>query len=106
MRRISLGLLVALALSLVACGDGDDPVGVGPDEAVLQIASEGGFVPVEFALAQAPRYTLLGDGTLIFPGVTTLEFPSRLIPPYSTAQLSESQMNAILAMVDDMGLAG
>ncbi|MFZ0015657.1 MAG: hypothetical protein WAL25_16245, partial [Acidimicrobiia bacterium] len=43
---------------------------------------------------------------LIFPGVTTLEFPGRLIPPYSTAQLSESQMNAILAMVDDMGLAG
>jgi hypothetical protein len=49
---------------------------------------------------------LLGDGTLIFPGITTLEFPGALIPPYSKAQLSSSQMNAIMAMVDDMGLAG
>jgi hypothetical protein len=105
MRRKSLGLFVVLALFVAACGGDDDAVDVGPDEAVIQISSEGGFVPVEFALGQGPRYTVLGDGTLIFPGFTTLEFPGRLIPPYMTAQLDDNQMNALLAMVDDMGLA-
>jgi len=105
MRKISLGLVVALAMTLVACGGGEGSVDVGPREAVLQIASEGGFVPVEFALGSGPRYTLLGDGTLIFSGVTTLEFPGRLVPQYWTAQLSRSQMRAILAMVDEMGLS-
>lgn len=102
----SLGALVTVALVVAACGEvGGGSVEVDPDEAVLQITSEGGFVPVEFALGQGPRYTLVGDGTLIFSGFTTLEFPGRLIPSYLTAQLSGSQTNAILAMVDDMGLA-
>ena len=105
MRRVAFALIAVLALMLTACGDGEDSVDVDSDEALIEITSEGGFVPVEIALGQGPRYTLLGDGTLIFSGFTTLEFPGRLVPPYLTAQLSGSQMNAILAMVDDMGLA-
>ncbi len=105
MRKVWLGLFAVFALLVGACGGGDESVDVDPDEALIQITSEGGFVPVEFGLGQGPRYTLLGDGTLIFSGFTTLEFPGRLIPPYLTAQLSGSQMNAILALIDDMGLA-
>ena len=106
MNSKSFGVFLSFALVLAACGEGEGgSVHVAPDEALIQITSEGGFVPVEFALGQGPRYTLLGDGTLIYPGVTTLEFPGGLIPPYYVAQLSGSQLNALLAMVDDMGLS-
>lgn len=103
MRRKSLGV-VLFTLVLVACGGGESS-DLDPDAAVLQITSEGGFVPVEFALSNGPRYTVLGDGRLIFQGVQTMEFPGPLVPPYMVAQLDDSQLNAVLAMVEDMGLA-
>ena len=103
MRRKSLGVVVLVALSLAACGGGETSE-LDPDEAVIQITSEGGFVPVEFALGNGPRYTVLGDGRLIFQGVQTLQYPGPLVPPYLVAQLDDSQLNALLAMVDDMGL--
>jgi hypothetical protein len=106
MRGKSLGVLVALGILVAACGGGggDGGVAVGDDEAVLQITSEGGFMPVEVALASGPRYTLLGDGRLIYQGYTTLEYPGGLIPPYMVATLDSNQMNAVLAMVEDIGL--
>ena len=105
MSRKSIVAILFVALLLAACGErGGDPSDVGPDEALIQITSEGGFVPVEFALGTGPRYTVLGNGTVIFAGVTTLEFPGKLVPPYMTAQLNDSQLNALLALVDDIGL--
>jgi hypothetical protein len=98
------GALVSVALVLAACGvdqgGGETPV----DEPILQIVSEGGFVPVEVALNTGPRYTLLGDGRLIFQGFQTMEFPGRLLPPYMVATLDGGQLNAVLAMVEDIGL--
>lgn len=105
MNRKSVIASLSVALLLAACGgSGGASSDVGPDEALIQITSEGGFVPVEFALGTGPRFTVLGDGTVIFAGVTTLEFPGRLVPPYMTAQLSDGQLSALLAMVDDIGL--
>lgn len=99
-------MLVVFALVLAACGGNDgSSTEVDPDAPVVQIASEGGFAPVEFALGNGPRYTVLGDGRVIFVGVQTLQFPGPLVPPYMVAQLSRSQLNAVLAMVDDVGLA-
>jgi hypothetical protein len=104
MTRYAFGLFVLLALGLPACGGDGGSVEVEPDETVLQITSEGGFVPVEVALANGPRYTLLGDGSLIFQGVQTMEFPGPLLPPYFVAHLDSNQMNAVLAMVEEIGL--
>jgi hypothetical protein len=105
MRRKSLGVLTSFVLVLAACGGGDDDAeSRGSDETVLQITSEGGFVPVEFMLNNGPRYTLLGDGRLIFQGVQTMQFPGPLLPPYLVAQLDDSQMTAVLAMVERIGL--
>jgi hypothetical protein len=104
MRRTSLGLLVSLVLLSAACGGVGDSVEVGPGEPLLQITSEGGFVPVEVTLNQGPRYTLLGDGSLIFSGLQTLEYPGSLLPPYFVAQLDDNQVNAVLAMAEDIGL--
>jgi hypothetical protein len=104
MRWNSLGVLVSFALVLAACGAEDTGSGVGDDEAVLQITSEGGFLPVEVALGNGPRYTVLGDGRLIFQGAQIMIFPGPLVPPYMVAQLDDGQMNAVLAMVEDIGL--
>lgn len=102
----SLGLLTMFALVLAACGgsDGEETIDVGADDPLLQITSEGGFVPVEVSLGSGPRYTLLGDGRLIFSGAQTLEYPGPLLPPYFVAQLNETQLRAVLAMVEDIGL--
>lgn len=107
MRRKSLGgLVVGITLLIAACGgEGGGGSDVDADEAVIQITSEGGFAPVELILNSGPRYTILGDGTLIFQGVTTLEFPGPLVPQYQQATLDDNQMRAVLAMIDDMGLS-
>ncbi|HJS72619.1 MAG TPA: hypothetical protein VJ858_07825 [Acidimicrobiia bacterium] len=104
MSRKSLGAIASLALVLAACGAESDS-GAGGDEAVLQITSEVGSGPVEFVLATGPRYTMLGDGRLIFQGFQTMEFPGALVPPYLVATLDDNQMSAVLAMVEDIGLS-
>lgn len=107
MKPKSIGVMALLALVMSACSAdaaGDTKPDVSGDEVVLQIVSEGGFVPVEIALGNGPRYTLLGDGRLIFQGVQTLQFPGALVPPFFVAQLDSGQMNAVMAMVSDIGL--
>lgn len=106
MRTKILGALVSMALVVAACGGTGGAVGVNEDGPVLQIVSEGGFLPVEVALGSGPRYTLLGDGRLIYQGVQTLEYPGHLVPPYMVATLDDDQMNAILAMAEGIGLPG
>jgi hypothetical protein len=106
MRTKALGLFAVLSVLVSACGApaGGGTGGVDGDEPVLQIISEGGFVPVEMSLNNGPRYTLLGDGRLIHQGFQTLQYPGPLLPPYLVARLDESQMNSVLAMVDRIGL--
>jgi hypothetical protein len=104
MRTKALGALTVLSLLLAACGGGEaEDTGDG-DEPLLQIVSEGGFAPVEMVLGNGPRYTLLGDGSLIHQGFQTLEYPGALLPPYLVAHLNQSQMDSIIAMVERMGL--
>lgn len=104
MRINAIGALVALVLVVASCGGDRGFVDVADDDPVLQIVSEGGFLPVEVALNNGPRHTLLGGGSLIYQGAQTLEYPGRLVPPYMVATLDGNQMNAILAMVGDIGL--
>lgn len=105
MRVKSLGAIVSLALVMTACGGvGGPAVAVDGDQPLIQIVSEGGFVPVEMALNNGPRYTLLGDGTLIYQGVHTMEYPGPLVPPYMTGALDSEQMTAILDLVQRIGL--
>lgn len=104
MRTRTIAALLSVGL-LAACGGGDGGgVDVGPDDPLIQITSEGGFVPVEFALSNSPRFTILGDGRVIYQGPQTLEYPGRLVPPHIVAQLDGNQLNALLAIVEDIGL--
>lgn len=105
MRTKNLGAIIALGLTIAACGTADGTqVDVDADKPVLQIMSEGGFLPVEVALGNGPRYTLLGDGSLITQGVQTLEYPGRLVPPYMVGTIDDAQMTEVMGLVEEIGL--
>lgn len=101
-------MLAALALIAAACtteSDQEDPVlESGTGDVLVQITSEGGFVPVEVALANGPRFTLLDDGTLIHSGVAAAIFPSPLLPPTMVVTLDDDQMADVRDLVERMGL--
>lgn len=106
MKRITAALLAA-SLTVAACGIPNDTIALpsDPEAVVLQVRSEGGFAPVEFILGQGPRYTLMGDGTLISEGPVIAIYPGPLLPNYQMTMLDDGQLRLILDLVADMGLA-
>jgi hypothetical protein len=110
-----IGRLLVVALLLAACGTGDvvGPPDSTPDstpesppgDPLLQIHSEGGFVPIEWNLGNGPTFTVTNGGEFVFPGVTTLEYPGRLVPSYFSGQLDESEMARINELLTAMGVA-
>jgi hypothetical protein len=76
----------------------------GADDVVLQVFTGGGFVPYEVALAAFPEYTLLGDGTVIVAGVSTLEYPGPALPSLNRFSLSEKQIQHVLHRAEEAGL--
>jgi hypothetical protein len=102
-----LGLLAIGALLISACGSGEvlGPPDDSPDEPLIQIHSEGGFVPVEWSLGNGPTFTITYGGRFVFPGVTTLEYPGRLVPSYFEGQLNDDQMTHVRGLLNDMGIA-
>ncbi len=106
MRRLLPSRIIALGLIVGACGL---PVGqtgnsVGPDDPLLQLRSEGGFVPLEWALGHGPTYTLLGDGRLILEGPVIEIYPGPLLPNYQIGKISSGDLKTILDIVAEMGL--
>jgi hypothetical protein len=59
----------------------------------------GGFVPMEFFVTQVPQFTLYGDGTAVFKPLPQAEGNAFNMPnpAFLTAQLSEDQVQALLA---------
>lgn len=119
------GLLLVSGLLLSACGSGevlgppdstpdtttpdsttpDSTPETAPGDPLLQIRSEGGFVPVEWNLGNGPTFTVTNGGEFVFPGVTTLEYPGRLVPSYFAGQLDDDQMARINELLAAMGIA-
>lgn len=108
MRMKTTALLTAVAMTLAACG-AEEPGGepgppADPDAPLVQIVSEGGFAPVEMILGSGPRYTLLGDGRLIYQGPTAEIFPGPLLPNYQVTEIEDDQMDRVLELVEAIGL--
>jgi hypothetical protein len=106
MGRKTIGLLAAATLTLAACGTEEvtlDPPD-SPVTPVVRIQYEGGFMPLEWSLASGPSYQLLSDGRLVFAGVTTMEYPGPMVVPYQQVQLSEADVDRVLALMNEMGL--
>lgn len=104
----TLLIVPVLSLALAACGSPEGGAGLpeDPDAPVVQVRSEGGFVPVEWALGHGPAYTLLADGRLIYSGPIILIFPGPLLPNYQVAQATDEQMRRVLELVEEIGLPG
>jgi hypothetical protein len=108
MGMTSKSLLIAtvLAVALTACGmpEGGPGVPSDPDAPLIQIRSEGGFVPIEWALGHGPGYTLLADGRLIYEGPVIMIYPGPLLPNYQVSQATDDQIRRALELVEEIGL--
>lgn len=102
----SLLIVPVLALAAAGCGspEGGASLPEDPDAPVVQVRSEGGFVPVEWALGHGPTYTLLADGRLIYSGPIVTIFPGPLLPNYQVAQATDDQTRRVLDLVEEIGL--
>jgi hypothetical protein len=76
----------------------------GADEVVIRVATGGGFVPIEYNYTMVPEFTLYGDGRIIVPGPTTLQYPGPALPNLQTTVVSEETVQAILATAKEAGL--
>lgn len=99
MRAIALGLVMLLAACSVG-GQSPTPDGLiahpDGDELVFGIEHRGGFMPVDFAFATVPAFTLLGDGRVIVPGAQIDLFPGPALPALNVRRLTEEGMQAVL----------
>jgi len=72
----------------------------GPADVVLRYEEGGGFVMPAYTAAQAPPFTLFGDGTLVFRPTEVEPLPAvgSVAPfrPFRTAKMSEGQIQMLL----------
>jgi hypothetical protein len=73
----------------------------GATDVILRLEEGGGFVPMEFNASNGPRFTLYGDGVIVFQGIVET-FPqpdatgvTRSVP-WRTAKLDEDQIQEVL----------
>lgn len=122
-RRVRLtAVLVAGAFVLGACGrltggggGGETgPTGstggpgidhpTGPDELVLRVEQQGGFVPFEYTLTRVPSWSLYGDGRVIVEGPQIQIYPGPALPNLLVFRLTEEGVQAVLAAAEAAGL--
>jgi hypothetical protein len=101
--KVRLPAALALLLTLAACAETPVDPGVGgidhstdPDEVLVRISNEGGFVPVEWTYTNFASYSLFGNGTLIVPGAQIELYPGPALPAISSRQVDEAGIQAIL----------
>ena len=87
------------AVPSAATGAIDHPTGA--TDVILRLEEGGGFVPIDFLAAQAPTFTLYGNGVIVFQRLLTNGSPpdpSGLIrtAPWRTAKLDEAGIQELL----------
>ncbi len=107
MGRLKLVALIAVSLLAASCGaTSQEVVPGGPDGVLLQYDTEGGFVPVDWALRQSPIFTLTKEGVLISQGITDLRYPGPLVQTFMATRLTEGEMRQMMTLIERMGLPG
>lgn len=111
---LALTALVTVACGRLTGGDGTGSTGAtggsgiehptGPDDLVLRVEYQGGFVPYEYTLSSLPMWSLFGDGTLVVQGPQIEIYPPPALPNLLRMQISEEGVQAILEAARDAGL--
>jgi len=101
----------ALALLLAACGDDESTASQlsyepNPDEVVVRIGYEGGFVPAGTAFVNLPALLISGDGRAFTPGAVPAIFPGPLIMPMFVRSITPEGLGKVLQLAKDAGLIG
>ena len=76
----------------------------GASEVVLRVVTGGGFVPIQYNYTMVPEFTLYGDGRIIAPGPTTMQYPGAALPNLQTAKVSEDVIQEMLAAAKEAQL--
>ena len=98
---------IVFLLFLLSCADApvDPGAGNGIDhstdghDVLVQVAFEGGFVPLEWTYRSLPSFSLYGDGTLVLPGVQIELYPGPALPAISTRIVTEDGIQTTLEEV-------
>jgi hypothetical protein len=120
-RRLLLPLALALVAAVVAaCGDdgdetstggpaGSGPPGPGPGEhgtgtggVVIEITEEGGLAGP--AAPTAPPLVVVGDGRVVQPGPTTMQYPGPLLPNLQERSITPEGIQRLLDLAGEHGL--
>jgi hypothetical protein len=76
----------------------------GADDAVVRIAYEGGFVPVEYVFRNLPVLLVTGDGRVLQPGPVPEIYPGPLVSPVLQRSVTEAGIQDLLALAEQHGL--
>jgi hypothetical protein len=76
----------------------------GADDVVVSIRTAGGFGPWQGAIGTQPTVLVTGDGRVLTPGATTMEYPGPLVAPVVVADGGEELVQDLLAEADEAGL--
>ena len=76
----------------------------GPDDVVLQLSWEGGFVPADFLFTRLPRLVITGDGSVYVQGAQIEIYPGPLLPPVLVGSITEQELQALLLAAQSGGL--
>jgi hypothetical protein len=105
-RHVILALVATVAVA--ACGDlgSDDGAPattvppIDPEQRILEVRYEGGFAPVELLFSQPPRYTLYGDGRLVYEGPVAAIYPGPLMSNLQVAEIGDDGMTQVMAAIN------
>ncbi len=79
-------------------------VATGPDDVVISVTNEGGFVPAGVAFANTPTALITGDGRAFTTGPVTAIYPGPLLPNIQERSITPAAVQQLLADADELGL--
>lgn len=87
-----------------ATADDDFEHPTSADEVVVEIAYEGGFMPVEGVFTQLPVVLVAGDGSRYAQGPQIEIYPGPLLPNVRVGDIGETGIQALLDLAAEHGL--
>jgi hypothetical protein len=76
----------------------------GSDEVVIEIAYEGGFLPIEAVFTQLPSLLVTGNGSHFKLGPVAAIYPGPLLPNVQVSDIGEADVQRLLELAAEHGL--